>query len=43
VLRKIVPLLVEPEVELEGLDIAETGVLAYPDFLLLSKDSFKAK
>lgn len=31
-LDRLVGLRVPPEVELEGLDIAETGVLAYPDF-----------
>jgi Amt family ammonium transporter len=29
---KLMPLRVDPEVELAGLDMAETGVLAYPDF-----------
>jgi len=32
VLNSIIPLRVSPEVELEGLDIEETGVLAYPEF-----------
>jgi hypothetical protein len=29
---------VSPEVELEGLDMPEFGVLAYPDFVLSSSD-----
>jgi ammonium transporter, Amt family len=42
VLNKIVGLRVSPEVELEGLDVEETGILAYPDFLVLQKDTFKS-
>ena len=34
VLDKIVPLRVDPELELEGLDQAEVAVSAYPDFNL---------
>jgi len=30
-LDRVVPLRVEPEAELGGLDIPETGVLGYPD------------
>lgn len=31
-LDRVVKLRVSPEIEIEGLDIAETGVVAYPDF-----------
>ncbi len=34
ILDKIMGMRVSPEVELEGLDLAETGVLAYPNFSL---------
>lgn len=36
VLDRVVGMRVSPEVEIEGLDIEETGVLAYPDFALLN-------
>jgi Amt family ammonium transporter len=32
VLDKIIPLRVDPELEMEGLDQAEVAVSAYPDF-----------
>ncbi len=35
---KIVPMRVSPEVEIEGLDIDETGVLAYPGFMISSTE-----
>ncbi|MBR8836621.1 MAG: ammonium transporter [Stigonema ocellatum SAG 48.90 = DSM 106950] len=38
-LDKVVKLRVSTEVELEGLDIAETGVLAYPDFPITDRSS----
>jgi len=31
---KLIGMRVAPEVEVEGLDLAETGVLAYPNFTL---------
>lgn len=31
-----IPMRVPPEVELEGLDISETGLIAYPDFQIIS-------
>ena len=34
IVDKIMGLRVSPEVEIEGLDLAETGVLAYPNFSL---------
>jgi Amt family ammonium transporter len=37
VLDQTVGMRVPPEVELEGLDIAETGVLAYPEFPILGR------
>ena len=33
-LNKILKIRVSPEVEIAGLDLPETGVLAYPDFVL---------
>jgi Amt family ammonium transporter len=33
---KFIPMRVVPEVELEGLDIPETGLVGYPDFQLVS-------
>ncbi len=36
---KFVPMRVAPEIELEGLDIPETGLLSYPDFQLVSPHS----
>jgi ammonium transporter, Amt family len=38
VMDKIVPMRVAPEVEIEGLDIDETGVLAYPGFTISSAE-----
>jgi ammonium transporter, Amt family len=37
VLNSLIPMRVSPEVELEGLDISETGVLAYPDFPIMGQ------
>ncbi len=34
--EKFIPMRVAPEVELEGLDIPETGLVGYPDFQLVS-------
>ncbi len=34
-LDSIIPMRVSPEDEIEGLDVSETGVLAYPDFHLI--------
>jgi Amt family ammonium transporter len=34
--EKFIPMRVAPEVELEGLDIPETGLVAYPDFHVVS-------
>ncbi len=39
VLDQFVKLRVSPEVELDGLDIPETGVLAYPDFPITDRTS----
>ncbi len=39
VLDRVVKLRVPTDVELEGLDIAETGVLAYPDFHITDRSS----
>jgi ammonium transporter, Amt family len=33
---RFIPMRVAPEIELEGLDIAETGLVGYPDFQLVS-------
>ncbi|MGB8702706.1 MAG: ammonium transporter [Thermosynechococcaceae cyanobacterium] len=40
ILNATVGMRVPREVELEGLDVGETGLLAYPDFALLSQDAF---
>jgi len=36
--KRFIKIRVSPEVELEGLDLPEFGVLAYPDFVLSSSD-----
>jgi ammonium transporter, Amt family len=42
ILNAVVGMRVSPEVEMQGLDADETGVVAYPDFALLGQDSFKS-
>jgi ammonia channel protein AmtB len=36
ILDRFIPMRVPPEVELEGLDIPETGLISYPDFQITS-------
>jgi len=36
VVKRFVKIRVAPEVEIQGLDVPEFGVLAYPDFVLAS-------
>jgi Amt family ammonium transporter len=36
ILDWFIPMRVPPEVELEGLDISETGLIGYPDFQITS-------
>jgi ammonium transporter, Amt family len=42
ILNATVGMRVSREVELQGLDVEETGVVAYPDFALLGQDSYKS-
>ena len=42
VLNATVGMRVPRDVELQGLDVEETGVVAYPDFALLGQDSYKS-
>jgi Amt family ammonium transporter len=42
-LNAIIPLRVSPEVEMEGLDIDETGVLAYPEFALSHQNTSRTE
>jgi ammonium transporter, Amt family len=43
ILDKIVPMRVTPEVEIEGLDIDETGVLAYSGFTISSTEMVSSR
>jgi Amt family ammonium transporter len=43
ILDKLVPMRVPPEVEIEGLDIDETGVLAYPGFTISSAEMVSSR
>lgn len=42
ILNATVGMRVPREVEMQGLDVEETGVVAYPDFALLGQDSYKS-